>query len=193
MPKKHYITVKKIPTANKPIDAKNYVYPTLNNNMQNVYGESLMLFGTSTHKGKQYRLFYGIGEVYRITKGEKSDLVYVNFGIWKNNRPRLVICYGNHARRQILTLKRGQMCQVYGFCKFYKEKVSTKVGDTTGIKMSLFAQSILGWYLPSIMEIRKMPKNSDMVDPTEKEKLAQQKFDDLLDSFLSGKGEDWDL
>lgn len=183
---KHY-TIKKVDSATKPADTKEYIYPTLNDHIQSVYGESLMLFGTSTHKGKHYRIFYGIGEIYRIAKGDKSDLVYVNFGIWKNNRPRLVILYGNHARRQVLTLKRGQMCQVYGICRYYKEKVNTKVGERTGIKLGLFAQNILGWYVPTMFDIRKMPTNEDIVDPTENEKIAEEKFDDLLDSFLNGK------
>lgn len=192
MSKRPFI-IRKVDNAARPMNANDYVYPTLNDNLQSVYGESLVLFGTSTHNGKNYRIFWGIGEVYRITKGEKSDMVYINFGIWKNRRPRLIIIYGNHARRQVLTLKRGQMCQVYGICRFYKEKVETKAGEKDGIKMGLFAQNILGWYVPTVMDIKKMPKNEDMVDPTEKEKLAEKRFDDLLDSFLNGKEIDEDL
>ena len=138
---------------------------------------------------KEYRSFYGIGLVYRVVKGEKFDLVYVRFGTFPNIKTRLVVVYDNHARRQILTLKRGQYCQVYGVCRYFTSEKEVNGEKLKCIKLGLYAKGISGWYVPTMMDIKKMPINDDLVDPTEKEQEMMNSMEDILDQFMNGTGE----
>ena len=151
--------------------------------MECMPNESIMFYGTVSEKGRSYRLFYGLGVVYRIVKGEKSDLVYVNFGIIDKHKARIVVIYDNHARRQLLTLKRGQICQIYGLCRYspYEWKGMKR------IRLGLYARGIIGWYVPTMYDIKRMDKNEDLVSPSEKEKEFMENYDEILDSFTNGK------
>lgn len=159
--------------------------------MEHIYEESLMLFSYSWKNRKRYRLFYGIGTVYRVVKGEKQDLIYINFGLFPDHQTKLVVAYDNIARRQALTLKRGQPCQVYGLCRYYKTEFETEDGrKLKRVRLGLYAKGINGWYVPTMMDIKRMPTNEDIVDPSEKEEELLENFDDVLDSFLNKEGED---
>lgn len=166
------------------------IKPTIAGKMEHIKNESLMLFGYIRDNGRNYRMFYGIGVVYRVVKGERCDLIYINFGIFKTQKPRLVVAYDNHARRQTMTLKRGQVCQVYGLCKTFMTEFEMDEEKRKGIRMGLYAKAINGWYVPTMLDIRKMPKNEDLTDPSEKEEQLMDKFEDVLDSFLNGTGEE---
>ena len=167
-----------------------YVVPNVGTDMQNIKDESIMLFSYSKMKGKGYRLFYGIGVVARVVKGDKQDLIYINFGFFREMKKRLVVAYDNIARRQTLTLKRGQVCQVYGIARFYKVDVNLNGTPANGLRLGLYAKAINGWYVPTMMDIRKLPPNEDLVEPTEKEKELQKTFEDVLDDFLNSDGEE---
>ena len=159
--------------------------------MEHTMNETLMLFSYSWRNRKRYRLFYGVGTVYRVVKGEKQDLIYINFGVFPENQTKLVVAYDNIARRQVLTLKKGQPCQVYGLCRYYTTEFETEDGrKLKRVRLGLYAKGINGWYVPTMMDIKKMPTNEDVVDPSEKEEELLENFDDILDSFLNGKGED---
>ena len=182
------------PDSNKKEINKNndepYVKPTLSGTMEHLKDESLMLFSYSMHNHKRYRMFYGIGVVYRVVKGEKQDLLYVNFGIFKEKKTRLVVVYDNHSRRQLLTLKRGQVCQIYGLCRYFTTDIMLNGQKTKGVRLGLYAKGINGWYVPTMLDIRKMPINEDLSDPTEKEEEIQQTLEDVLNEFMTGQGEE---
>lgn len=166
------------------------VHPTMGGTMEHLQDESLMLFSYAYHNKKRYRLFYGIGKVYRVVKGNKQDLIYINFGAFKENRTRLVVAFENHARRQVMTLKRGQVCQVYGICRYFTTKIKLNGIETKGVRLGLYAIAINGWYVPTMFDIKKMPTNEDLVDPSEKEQEIQETFEDVLDDFLNGTGDE---
>lgn len=168
------------------------VKPTISKEIYHLKGESLILFDYSQRQGKSYRIFYGIGIVYRVVKGDKQDLVYINFGIFKEQKTRLVVVYENHARRQLMTLKRGQVCQVYGVCRHYTTKINLNGKESKGLRLGLYATAIQGWYVPTMLDIRKMPNNDDLVNPSEKEQDLMETFEDVLDDFLNGTGDDED-
>lgn len=172
------------------LNKEDRILPTFSGKMEHLKDESLMLFSYSTYNGKKYRLFYGIGIVYRVVKGDKQDLVYINFGLFKGHKPRLVVVFENHARRQVSTLKKGQVCQVYGMCRNYMTHFELKNKETKGIRLGLYARALLGWYVPTMLDIRKMPVNEDLVEPSEKEKALQENFEDVLNEFMTGKGEE---
>ena len=165
-----------------------YIVPTFSGTMEHTKDECLMLFSYSTHNHKRYRPFYGVGIVYRVVKGDKQDLVYINFGLFPTNRTRLVVVYDNHSRRQLLTLKRGQVCHVYGMCRYFTTDVEVNGVKTKGVRLGLYAKGIQGWYTPTMLDIRRMPPNEDIVAPTEKEEELQQTFEDVLNEFMNGGG-----
>lgn len=167
-----------------------YVKPVAAGTMEYLFGESLMLFGWQKYHGKKYRPFYGIGVVYRVVKGEKQDLVYVRFGPFNTTNTRLIVVYHNHARRQTLTLKRGQCCQVYGVCRYFTTDIKLNGKDTKGLKLGLYATAIQGWYVPTMLDIRRLPTNEDIVEPTQNEKQYLENMDELLNEFMTGNGDE---
>ena len=173
----------------KELENEECIRPTIAGTMEYLFGESLMLFGTQKFGKKTYRPFYGVGCVYRVVKGEKQDLVYIRFGCFDNVKVRLVVVYHNHARRQLLTLKRGQYCQVYGICRHFKSDIVVRGKETKGLKLGLYAIAINGWYVPTMIDIRKLPINEDLEEPTEKEQKFEDKMEEILSDLLTGKGE----
>lgn len=182
--------MKRIKDELNKLNQEEYITPTFAGNMEHLLNESIMLFGYSLHNGKKYRLFYGIGIVYRVVKGDTQDLVYVNFGMFPQQKNRLVVVYENHARRQIMTLKRGQVCQVYGLCRTYTTEVEINGEKKKGIRLGFYARAIQGWYVPTMLDIRRMPVNEDLVSPSEKEKDLQKTFEEVLNDFMNGTGEE---
>ena len=154
--------------------------------LTHIPNESVVLFSHTKYSDKRYRLFYGIGIVYRVVKGEKCDLIYINFGLLKTRKPRLVVVFENHARRQIMTLKRGQVAQVYGLARFYEMKKQVDGKEQKSLKFGLYAKGLQGWYVPKSFDINKL-NNEDLVEPTEKEKDLMNEFEDVLDQFLKGE------
>ena len=181
-----------MPKTNEIDNIENEDYTKMNiyGTMEYLLGESLLLFGWQKYHQKKYRLFYGVGVVYRVVKGEKQDLVYVRFGAFPTTKIRLVVAYHNHARRQTLTLKRGQHCQVYGICRYFSFTKKVDNEEKRVLRLGLYATAIQGWYVPSMLDIRKLPNNEDIVAPTEKEEEIQQTFDEILNEFMNGKGEE---
>lgn len=162
----------------------------MNDKIECVAGESLLFFGKSKLGFKNYRIFYGIGKVYRVVKGDKQDLIYINFSVFGKHNTRLVVAYDNHPRRQVLTLKRGQICHVYGISRYYTTDLEINGVKKKRVRLGLYACALQGWYVPSMMDIKKMPVNDDLVPPTEKETELQQTFEEVLNEFMSGYGEE---
>lgn len=167
---------------------QSYMLPDYGGTMEHMKGESLMLFGWETYKQKKFRPFYGIGIVYRVVKGDKSDLVYINFGMFSEHRTRVVVVIDNHSRRQILTLKRGQVCQVYGVCRFYTRKKPLENGEVQKeVDLLMFAKGLNGWYVPTMLDIKKMPINDNLVEPNEFDQKVSEIGEDILDQFMNGE------
>lgn len=150
--------------------------------------ESLQFFEWGNWNGMPYQTFYGIGVVYKIIKMEKKDLVYVRFSSLPNRQMRMIVLYKNHARRQLATLKRGQICQVYGTCVHYESKVKGKKYPVH--RLGLFAEGIIGWYVPTMLDIKKIPVNDDIEPPSSEEENLTQDLDSVLDEFMTRTGED---
>ena len=170
--------------------SKDYILPTYDGTMECVKGESIMFFGWQERKKKQYRQFYGIGVVHRVVRGNECDLIFINFGVFNDHWTRLVVAHDNHARRQTMTLKRGQVCQVYGICKYYTTEKEIKGEMKKVVELGLYAKGILGWYVPTMLDIRKMPVNDNLDIPKGDDLDKEEKMVDILDQFMSGKGEE---
>ena len=164
----------------------------LTGTLGHIGNESLMLFGTTNYKNKKVRIFYGIGKVYRVVHGDKFDLVYVNFGLLPSHRVKTVVVYYNHARRQTLLLKRGQVCQIYGLATYYEKTVINKAGHKEDkFALFLYAHGFNPWYIPTLKDSRKMPVNEDVVRPSDKEEEYMESLNEVLDQFMTtGEEED---
>lgn len=164
---------------------KDFYIPDYDALMESSKGESIMFFSYHTFHNKKFRQFYGVGTVYRIARGEKYDFVYINFGIEPTHKLTMVSVIDNKARRQILTLKRGQICQVYGVsCKAnntYKKEDGTYAKRLVNV---YYAKGLNGWYVPTMLDIKKLPKNEDLVETSDNEDEYVNNTEDILDLFI---------
>lgn len=137
-------------------------------NTRNSIGEAFIFLGEDNNN---YVTFLGVGTVCRVEKGEKVDRVLMHFGL--NLRPLYVV--NNHARRQIFSLKKGQLATVIGTYKVFTLPSGKK---TT----RLFANGFQAWYVPKMLDIKNY-------DTNELEKLEQEQENDLtnfLDEIAKG-------
>ena len=141
----------------------NAYIPNAKHILKSIKNESLFVYGYDNEK-QRYNCF-GIGTVWKVEKGERVDLVYMNFG--KITRPILVT--HNHARRQIYSLKRGQLAWFYGFYKYAEGHK----------KLYLYAKGLQAWYVPKALDI----KNYDLESIDEMETKEETDLINFLDQF----------
>ena len=125
-------------------------------------GESIIYFGRIA-KNQTMQVCFGIGEVIDIQIGNKFDLITMNFGLHYN---RQVFVKWNDARKQILTLKKGEYATFFGFRKdYYRPKKKDEKYQKA--EVYFFAKQLQGWYVPKAM-------NRKSYDPKEIEKMTQE-------------------
>ena len=131
--------------------------------------EALLFLGPPK-EDKEKNFCIGVGIVKKIEKGENFDLVKMDFGrgYWRD-----IVVRMNHARRQIYTLKVGQLAWFFGFMKVYLKDKKRKA--------YFFARGFQGWYVPKNMDIKKL-------DPNEVEELTKENESklDFIDELLKG-------
>lgn len=133
-----------------------YTNPSLQNYAHVSKSESIIIFDTQENHDTNARQCFGIGKVMRVFKGEKLDIIYMNFGRKYN---RKIVVFHNHARRQVYTLKRGQLASIYGYFKTYVEDKQTKA--------VLYALGFQAWFVPKTLDIKEY--NTDTLDELTKE------------------------
>ena len=125
-------------------------------------GESIIYFGRLS-KNNTMQVCFGFGQVIDIQIGNNFDLITMNFGLHYN---RQIIVKWNDARKQILTLKKGEYAQFFGFRKdYYRTKKKDEKFQRADVYF--FAKQLQGWYVPKTM-------NRKSYDPKEVEKLTQE-------------------
>lgn len=151
-----------------------YVIPDIRNIVRCFRSETLFIFGINAENTK-YRWCLGVGRVCKIKQGENFDLLYLNFG---RKYAREIIVQYNHARRQLLTLKRGQLATFYG-----KFKISPT--DDGEIKTLFYAIGLQAWYVPKALDIKKM--KLEETEPLERvEQEEEQEMNNLIEELLGG-------
>ena len=132
-----------------------YSVPDLQHFAKTSRGESLIIFDPP-HDKPSLRTCFGIGRVYHVEKGKDMDLVCINFG---RHYARKIIVRDNHARRQIYTLKKGQLCSYYGYMQVFVEDNQTKA--------VFFGMGFNAWFVPKKLDIKHY--DSDTVEELTKE------------------------
>ena len=147
-----------------------YIVPDIRNLVRCFRSETLFIFGIDSANTK-YRWCLGVGRVCKIQQGENFDLLYLNFG---RKYAREIIVQYNHARRQLLTLKKGQLATFYGKFKLYKNEQ----GQTRTV---FYAIGLQAWYVPKAMDIKAI--DTDAFDKIEKEQEKEmlEKIDKLFE------------
>lgn len=149
-----------------------YIVPDIRNLVRCFRSETLFIFGVDSQNTK-YRWCLGVGRVCKIKQGENFDLLYLNFG---RKYAREIIVQYNHARRQLLTLKRGQLATFYGKFKIYADEQGQK-------HTVLYAIGLQAWYVPKAMDIKQMD-----LETFEKVKLEEEKsMINLIDELVGDK------
>ena len=148
-----------------------FMVPNTSNITRCFKQETIFVFGSSVGT-TNYRWCLGVGRVCKIKQGENFDLLYLNFGKFK----REIIVQNNHARRQLLTLKCGQLSTFYGKFKYYKNEK----GET---KCIFYAIGLQAWYVPKALDIKRMD-----LETYERIQLEQEKsMINLIDELTGNK------
>lgn len=71
-----------------------------------------------------------------------------------------------------------------------EQEVEINGVKTKGVRLGLYALGLNGWYVPTMLDIRKMPTNEDLVKPTENEQKFQETMEDILNEFMNGTGDE---
>lgn len=149
-----------------------YVIPDIRNIVRCFRSETLFIFGINAENTK-YRWCLGVGRVSKIKQGENFDLLYLNFG---RKYAREIIVQYNHARRQLLTLKKGQLATFYGKFKIY-------VNEDGEMRTVFYAIGLQAWYVPKAMDIKQMD-----LEVFEKVKLEEEtSMLNLIDELIQGE------
>lgn len=114
--------------------------------------ESLIIMGNDI--SMPYRWCMGVGTCTKIIKGNDFDLVYINFG---RSYGREIIVRDNHARRQLLTLKRGHLTTFIGKFNIYTDKKGQ-------LRVIFYAIGLQDWYLPIAADFKQLKKDSKTTD-----------------------------
>ena len=150
------------------------------------HNESIMLMPMSAGK---FAHFVGWGFVVKVQRGTEFDVVRINFGK-EGKKPRDIVVYENHARRQILTLKRGSVVEVFG-----KGLVVVET-NPQGIKYrqwKLMAYGFNLWYVPTAHDFKKMTTDDEVLEQVEPlTEETEKHFTDLLDKMFDSKKGDFE-
>lgn len=139
--------------------------------LKHLDNECLMIFPQMVgEKRKKANMFFGIGIVWSIRKGENFDIISINFG---NRFTRDVILEKNMVRRQLYTCKRGQYASVFGYIIGYTDMEN-------GMKqIRLYGRALQGWYTPKNLDIKHY-EEPDKIDKVSQEDIDMEHF---LDQF----------
>lgn len=146
-----------------------YISPRYENNLATFKNESIMVFDPP--ENMPYRMCLGIGRIQKVLKGEGLDIVYMRFG---RRYARRIIVIDNHARRQVYTLKRGQMATFFGYFQVRKD-------DEGNINTLFFSMNFQAWFVPKALDIKSF--NVEDIEELDKQEESMT----LIDEILEGK------
>lgn len=125
--------------------------------------ENLLILGECSIKRlreKGYKMVIGFGIMRKAIKGEKFDIIRVNFG---SGVQREILVVDNHARRQIHTLKQGQYMLFVG--KMRNMTYNHREGKY------FIADMLQGMYVPKILDIKRSDIDMSNINDEEDETM----------------------
>ena len=146
------------------------------------YGfESLIMIPNDNPRFNQ---FFGIARIFKISRGDAFDVITVAFGVL--NKVRDILVTDNFARRQLLTLKKGQYALIFGEAHLvYRE-------TTTGHKVAkweFMSRLNLGMYVPKVADFKQHKKDiDDGIEVEQCEDISttmSEHYKPIIDSILS--------
>lgn len=154
------------------VSEKDFYVPDISKLLKGSKNESLIFFGKTEYE-QRYCLVLGVGRVTSIKTGNDFDWVKINFG---RHYARNIIVKNNHARRQIYTLKKGQLAWFYGFYSVYKN-------DKGQIESIMYALGFQGWFVPKMFDIRNI--DTDLPQPIDEQE--QKEMEQIIDDLFTKK------
>ena len=159
--------------------------------ISSLIGEFITLHHTSNPK---VALFEGMASILKVMRGDKYDIVYAKFGLLRR-KARPVVVYHNHARRQLLLLKKGYMTRICGIAVL--KRIPVEHPTNKEIKYvrnwNLLAYDFNVSEVPTAYDIKKLSKQGELEETeelhTDNGDFYQQLIDDMLNARKHIKGE----
>ena len=151
---------------------------------------NILIFGKPIGK---YHQFKGIGQIIRISRGNRMDIVGAKFGMF--DKVRDIVVSNSVARKQILTLKRGQWAEFYGHAKllkFWDSKYKKYYPQ-----WCFYAYCLQGQYVPKAFDMKKLEEDINNGEETnqidELDKDREKMFQDAIDGLFGEKVDSEDI
>lgn len=151
---------------------------TLNN-------ETIAIFPATSSKCCQ---FIGTGYVVKVSKGDEYDIVNIRFGLL-TNKSRPIVVYDNHARRQIMLLKKGNRVWVSGTGIIRKIPVSDPRKPTLTFFLNWY---FMGYdfnqsYVPTARDIKTLASEGETEQVEELQTNNGEFYQGIIDDLLNLK------
>ena len=157
----------------KPEQAFKTRYPVTTNS-----NETAMIMGgffSLTH-------FFGPCRVWGIERGDKFDIIQLQFGL--DRKIRDVLVFNNHARRQLLMCKKGYWIIAFGEIKMYLRD-NPRNPKLKYKQWQYFAYALWSTGVPLMFDIKKRQKDIDSgIEKDETVELSEKK-EQYYDNIIS--------
>ena len=132
--------------------------------------ETAMLM-TGFHK--ELTQFFAPCKVWKIEKGDKFDIIQLQFGL--DRKIRDVLVFNNHARRQLLMCKKGYWILAFGEVKLYQRE-NPRNPKLKYRQWQYFAYALWSTGVPLMFDVRKREKDIEQgIEKDEFEELTENK------------------
>ena len=129
--------------------------------------------------------FFGPCRVWKIEKGDKFDIIQLQFGL--NRQIRDVLVFNNHARRQLLMCKRGYWIIAFGEMKMYHRQ-NPKNPKLKYRQWQYFAYALWSTGVPLAFDVKKRKKDIDAgLEEDHLEQLTEKKqkyYDNIVNEIF---------
>lgn len=132
--------------------------------------------------------FFGPCKVWKIEKGDKFDIIQLQFGL--DRKIRDVLVFNNHARRQLLMCKKGYWILAFGEIKMYKRENPNNPKQNYR-QWQYFAYALWSTGVPLMFDVRKHEK--EVEEGIEKNEFVElnenreQYYDNIVNEIFGDK------
>lgn len=117
--------------------------------------------------------FFGPCKVWSIERGDKFDVIQLQFGL--DRQIRDVLVFNNHARRQLLMCKKGYWIIAFGEAKMYLRE-NSKNPKRKFRQWQYFAYALWSTGVPLMFDVKKQAKDIEQgIERDETVELTEKK------------------